>query len=436
MKFYNRQKELKNLQSIEKLSFENAKMSVVIGRRRIGKTTLIKKAYEDNKKIYLFVSKKSEKLLCEEFVAIVENELDMKIYGEFKEFSKLFAYLMDISKTTSFTLIIDEFQEFLHVNDTTYSQMQNIWDENKATSKMNLILSGSIYSLMKRIFEDKKEPLFGRADNKINLKPFSIETLKEILSENYPNFTNQDLLSFYILTGGVAKYVEIFVDKQAFCLDNQLDVIFDEYSLFLEEGKNLLIEEFGKEYTTYFSILSLIASSKTSRSEIESILEKNIGGYLDRLENEYTIIKKIKPIFAKEGSRKLKYEINDNFINFWFRFIYKYKSAIEIENYEYVKELVKRDFSMYSGKFLEKYFLEKLKLSQQFSEIGTYWEKKNLNEIDIVAINEFEKKLRLGEVKINKQKIDLEKLKEKARNIVSKYKDYEIEYQGYSTEDM
>jgi len=74
----------------------------------------------------------------------------------------------------------------------------------------------------------------------------------------------------------------------------------------------LLIEEFGKEYTTYFSILSLISGSKTSRSEIESILEKDIGGYLDRLENEYSVIRKVKPILAKEGSKIQKYEIIDN----------------------------------------------------------------------------------------------------------------------------
>ncbi len=76
---------------------------------------------------------------------------------------------------------------------------------------------------------------------------------------------------------------------------------------------------------------------------MESILERNIGGYLDRMENEYRIIKKVKPIFAKEGSRTIKYEIIDNFFNFWFRFIYKYRSAIELENYEYVKNIVRRE---------------------------------------------------------------------------------------------
>jgi len=434
MKFYNREKELKNLREIEESSKVSSKMTVIVGRRRIGKTKLIQEAYKE--KVYLFVSKKNEALLCEEFILIIQNALSVKVFGEITKFKDLFEYMMDLAKTKHFTLVIDEFQEFLQINDSIYSDMQNIWDTYKDNSKMNLVLSGSIYSLMKKIFEDKKEPLFGRTNNKIHLKPFSVKTIKEIMQENYPEYTNDDLLSFYIVTGGVAKYVEILVDNAAFTLERQLGLIFDEYSLFLEEGKNLLIEEFGKEYTTYFSILSLIASSKTARVEIEGILDKNVGGYLDRLENEYTIIKKVKPIFAKEGSRTLKYEIIDNFFNFWFRFIYKYKSAIEIQNYEYVKEIVYRDYTTYSGRFLEKYFIEKLKISNKFSEIGTYWERGNENEIDIVALNDEAKTMLIAEVKRRDQKIDIKKLQEKAVKLTSKYRNYEVEYVGYSLDDM
>ncbi|NOZ91642.1 MAG: ATP-binding protein [Epsilonproteobacteria bacterium] len=434
MKFYNREKELKNLKKIEEASKESAKMTIIVGRRRIGKTTLIKEAYPQ--KLYFFVSKKDEALLCEEFTKIVQQQLEVKIFGNIKSFKELFEYLMELSVRVHFTLIIDEFQEFLSINKSIYSDMQNIWDSYKDRSQMNLVLSGSIYSLMKRIFEDRKEPLFGRANNKMELKAFMVTTLKEILEDYSPHFTNDDLLSFYILTGGVAKYVEIFVDARAFTLSEQLDLIFDDYSLFLEEGKNLLIEEFGKEYTTYFSILSLIASSKTSRKEIESILEKNIGGYLEKLEKEYKIIKKVKPIFAKEGSRTLKYEIIDNFFNFWFRFIYKYRSAIELENYEYVKNIVKRDYETYSGYFLEKYFREKLRVSYEYSTIGNYWERGNQNEIDIVALNEEKKIMLIAEVKRNPKKIDLYKLKQKASKLVAKYKNYKVEYRGFSLEDM
>jgi len=434
MKFYNRTKELTYLKNISDDAKISSRMTVIVGRRRIGKTKLIKEAYK--KSIYLFVSRKNEALLCEEFITIIQNELDIKIFGEFKKFKDLFEYLMVLSKTTSFTLVIDEFQEFLQINNTIYSDMQNIWDSYKDDSKMNLILSGSIYSLMKKIFEDKKEPLFGRANHKIHLKPFTVQTLEEILEEHHPRYSNDDLLSFYILTGGVAKYVELFVDNKAFTFEKQLNLIFDENSLFIDEGKNLLIEEFGKEYTTYFSILSLISSSKTSRSEIESILGKNVGGYLDRLENEYTIIKKVKPIFAKEGSRTLKYEIIDNFFHFWFRFIYKNRSAIEIENYEYIKSLVKRDYNTYSGRFLEKYFIEKLKASGKYSAIGTYWEKGNQNEIDIVAINEDEKKMLIAEVKRNPEKIDMAILEEKAQKLIQKHSKYKVEFKGYSIENI
>lgn len=204
----------------------------------------------------------------------------------------------------------------------------------------------------------------------------------------------------------------------------------------MQEGKNLLVEEFGKEYTTYFSILSLIASSKTARVEIESILGKNVGGYLDRLENEYTIIKKVKPIFAKKGSRTLRYEIIDNFFNFWFRFTYKYTSAIEIENYNYVKDIVNRDYTTYSGHFLEKYFIQKLKLSSNYSDIGTYWERGNENEVDIVAINDDSKTMLIAEVKRQAKKIDMDKLQVKATKLVSKHKKYEVDYRGYSLVDM
>jgi AAA+ ATPase superfamily predicted ATPase len=182
--------------------------------------------------------------------------------------------------------------------------------------------------------------------------------------------------------------------------------------------------------------LALIASAKTSRSAIESILEKNIGGYLDRLENEYTIIRKIRPVTAKQGSRVMKYEIIDNFFNFWFRFIFKYRSAIEIENYAYVKEIVRRDYATYSGRFLEKFFIEKLKQSCEYSSIGSYWERGNQNEIDIVAVNDAEKRVLIAEVKRNPQKIDRVKLQNKAKKLIAGFKKYEIQYAGFSLQDM
>jgi len=436
MKFYNREKELEVLDKIEKLSLKQAQMTFVVGRRRIGKTSLLVKATENKEVLYFFVAKKSEVLLCSEFVEQIKQKLQVPLFGEIKTFKEVFAFLIELSKSRSFTLIIDEFQEFYSVNSSVFSDMQNCWDANKNDSKLNLILCGSVYSIMTKIFENSKEPLFGRATQRIHLKAFDIATIKTIFNDYSPNYTSEDLLAFYLFTGGVAKYVELLVQARAFTLQEIINVVLAENSLFLEEGKQVLIEEFGKEYGNYFSILSLIASGKTSRVEIESIMEIQIGGFLDRLENDFGLIKKIRPFFSKPNSRSLKYSIEDNFLSFWFRFIYKYRSAVEIGNLDYIKEIVLRDYTTYSGKILEKYFVEKLKSEKKYNSIGTYWERNNQNEIDIVAINELEKKLLFGEVKRNPDKINIAILIEKSQNLASQFNGYQIQYKGFSMEDM
>ncbi len=121
MKFYNREKELKKLHTIETLSKESSKMSIIVGRRRICKTALVKKAFTAH--IYLFVSKKNEALLCEEFVEIIAKALDVKIHGHFTKFPQLFEYLLELAKSRHFTLIIDEFQEFIFINNSIYSDL-------------------------------------------------------------------------------------------------------------------------------------------------------------------------------------------------------------------------------------------------------------------------------------------------------------------------
>jgi len=202
----------------------------------------------------------------------------------------------------------------------------------------------------------------------------------------------------------------------------------------LDERKNRLIEEFGKEYHTYFSKVSLIASSKTSKSEIESILEKNISGYLDRLEKDYHIIKPIKPINAKPNSKLQKYEIIGNFLNFWFRFIYKYQSYVESENFDSLKRIILRDFNTYRGIFLEKMFIEVLK--SKFATIGSYWEKGNKNQIDIVGVDDQNKKLFIAEVKLNSEKADLKLLKQKSKKLLESYSNYKPEYKILSLDNI
>jgi AAA+ ATPase superfamily predicted ATPase len=435
MKFYDRTSEIAALQQIEQASTETAQMTMMIGRRRVGKTTLLKNAFKATPVLYFFVAKKNEILLCEEFAQEISNKLNIPI-GRHENFAVLFSAIMQLSERINFTLIIDEFQEFRNVNSSVFSDMQNIWDSTKDKSKINLVLCGSIYSMMKRIFENSKEPLFGRTTSRMVVHPFGTDTIKEILSDHYPKYSNEDLLAFFMVTGGVAKYIELLVGKKAFTKKAILDTIFQEGSSFLDEGRDVLIDEFGKDYGNYFSILSLIASSKTDRGQIEGILNMDVGGYLDRLEKEYNIIKRNRPFGAKEGSRSIKYKIEDNFLNFWFRFIYKYRSAVEIGNLGYIRDIVERDYETYSGIILEKYFRTVMIESRQFSDIQGYWNSKGENEIDIVAVNEFEKRLVFCEVKCNPRRINPAELERKSKDIVSAYPKFTVEYKRLSLEDM
>ena len=435
MKFYNRTSEIKTLQDIDQASMESAQMTMMVGRRRVGKTTLLKNAFNETPFMYFFVAKKNEILLCNEFSNEITKKLGIPI-GNYSSFSELFKAVMQLSQQINFTLVIDEFQEFSTVNPSIFSDMQNIWDSMKGNSKINLILCGSIYSMMKRIFENSKEPLFGRATARMIIKEFDIKTIKEILSDYHPKYTNEDLLAFYMIAGGVAKYVEQLIIKKAFTKKSILDTLFSEGSFFLDEGRDVLIDEFGKDYGNYFSILSLIASSQTDRGQIEGTLKMDVGGYLSRLEKEYNIIKRNRPFGAKEGSRSNKYKIEDCFLNFWFRFIYKYRSAVEIGNLDYIRDIVERDYETYSGIILEKYFRATMIEAKEFYDIQGYWNSKGEDEIDIVAINELEKRLVFCEVKRNARRISLAELKNKARSIIAKYPKYSIEFKGLSLEDM
>jgi uncharacterized protein len=436
MEFIDRENELKLLEGIRKRSEKSATMTVITGRRRIGKTTLTLKAFEGRPFLYLFVVRKNEILLCQEFIEEISKGLKTEVLGEFNSFARLFEYLLVQSASKPFTLVIDEFQEFLNVNSSVFGEMQKLWDKYKPTAKMNLILCGSVHSMMKRIFEDEKEPLFGRASERINLQPFSVDVLKNLLKTRFTDIKNKDILAFYTITSGAARYVELFCDKEIYTLSQMIKEIFRENSLLIDEGKNVLIEEFGRDYAIYFSILSLISSSKTSRPDIESILQKDIGGYLEKLENEYMVIRSVRPFLAKPGGKIQRYAINDNFLSFWFRFVYKYRSAVEIGNYKYLQAVVKRDFDTYSGLFLEKYFREKIALSGDYTAIGNYWEKGNRNEIDIVAIDDMNKKVLIAEVKMKRASFRPKVLRESASNLTNKFGDYQIEYQSFSLEDI
>ena len=410
MRFYDRTNELAELQRIKNLSFnDHSRLTVVTGRRRIGKTSLIMRSIEDSPTVYLFVGRKNEATLCAEFIPVIAQSLETFVPNEIRTFRSLFQYLMELSVSRAFNLVIDEFQEFYNINESVYSDMQNLWDQYRKKSRMNLIVSGSIYSLMQKIFQNSKEPLFGRADNIIKLSAFSLTTLKEIIHDHRPDYSNDDLLALYAFTGGVPKYVELFCDNGALSVDEMINFMIRENSPFTDEP------------------------------EIEAALgNKSIGGQIKRLIEDYNIIVRKRPILAKEGSQTVRYEIQDNFIRFWFNYFDRHRSLIEIKNFVGLQAIIKADYPTYSGKMLEEYFKQKFAESFQYRAIGSWWDTRNgQDEIDIVALKLEKKQAVVAEVKRQKKNFKPELLAAKVEHLKRKLlPKYQIEMVCLSLDSM
>ncbi len=439
MKFYGRKEEIASLHKIREHAKEHAQFTVVTGRRRIGKTSLVLKAYEDIPVLYFFVGRKAENLLCEEFRQEVETKLGIKMGGTPASFAEIFDFLMSLSKERSFTLFIDEFQNFYRVNPSAFSDMQKIWDLNHATSKINLIVCGSVYSMMTKIFRDNKEPLYNRQNRFMQIKAFQPSVLKEIMSDYAPGHSKDDLLSLYSFTGGVAKYVQLLVEDHAFTVDKMIESIVSSDSVFINEGRAILVEEFGKDYDTYFSILSAIASGHTRRAEIETLIGKEIGGYLTRLEDDYGIIKKEIPLGAKALTKNAVYTIRDNFFTFWFRFIFKYGHILEIGAYDQMRTLIRRDYPTFSGHMLERYFYAKAAETGKYTILGRWWDRKGENEIDLIAANEIDKTAEIYEIKRKRSNINIAHLDRKVQTMlpqVDVLKECDVQIRGLDMDNM
>jgi len=376
-----------------------ARFTVLVGRRRIGKTELLKRAFSETGFLYLFIARRSEAELCEIFAQEIVAKLGVVLPGRVTHLSDLITFVMNLAKDRPITLVIDEFQELARIDPGAFSCLQRDWDLLHDKMHLNLVVSGSVNRLMNRIFRDKNEPLYGRQTEFMKLRPFSIETQKEILAYYKPDWTSEDLLALYSYTGGVAKYVELLMDNNATDRDAMLDVMLREESTFLEEGRICLNDEFGKDYGTYFSILSSIARGLTTRPQIETALDVEIGGFIKNLVVDYELVSRHQPLFDKVRSKNVTYALNDNFFMFWFRFIARYSYMLEIGAHDQLKQLIKRDYNTFSGKMLERYFKTKLAESKKFTRIGSWWDRKGENEIDIVAENELSKTVAYYEVK-------------------------------------
>lgn len=437
MRFYDRDSEISILKENELQSKRNAVFTVLMGRKRVGKTTLITTALKDYDYAYLFVSKDSETVLCQKFQQTLEEQLGIRVYGTISHFRDLFEIIMKESLNRHFTIIFDEFQTLYKVNPAIFSEIQDLWDRYHRESHLYLITSGSIQSLMKRIFENEHEPLYGRPTSKLTLKPFAISVIKQIFRDHCPDYKNEDLLCLYMITGGVAKYVELLMDAGCYTKEKMLNYVCRQDSYFLSEGRDIMNQEFSNESATYFSILQLMAGGLTTRSDIDGAMQKDMGVYLQNLEKNFLMVNRLKPLLAKPSSKVTSYEISDQFLRFWFRFVWPYQSLVERGQLSLLRQNMGQHYEQFTGRTLEQYFQAQTMETGQYTLVGNWWNRKGENEIDMIALNEFNHTGVVAEIKRNPRKISLVALQEKVNMLPQKtFGEYTLSLQSLSIEDM
>ena len=447
MKFYGRKEELTALRKeICKLNI-GSRLAVITGRRRVGKTTLILKACQDSglPYVYFYVQRKySEEELAKEWLFQIRSALQLsEDDGPARlKLSSIIRYVMQKSMTQPMILVIDECQELDFINESFWSELQQVWDLNKNNSKLFLVMSGSIVSALRHIFGSISEPLYGRTDLTLTVQPFAPNLIKEIFFDINSEGKSEDLLSVYTLTGGVARYIEILTTGTTLETNSMLDFVFSPSgSSYRADGDIVLANEFRIESGVYYALLRAIASGATKWSELQNAIGGQIGPYLNRLENQYGLIKRIYPLGTKSGGKNVRYSIADEYFRFWFRYIDTpiMKSLEQSQQWEMMRKLCEKDFVSLTGRCLENWFRLKYLQSGQWTEVGTWWDKRGGNAIDLVAVNALEKQLEFAEIKRQSQKINMTLLSQKVDVFLQtnpNFKNFEVNVTSLSLKDL
>lgn len=424
-KFVNRVNELDALEKQYKLS--DPSLVIVYGRRRVGKTALINeflKRHSDT--MYFLATEESEaqnlnyfKMQVAEFT---NNEL---LKSANVDWLTVFRILTEYKTDSKKIIVMDEFQYIGQSNSSFPSILQKIWDTILSKSNIMLILCGSLISLMKSQTLDYSSPLYGRRTAQIRLKQIPFQHYHEF----YEGKTNKDLLPFYAITGGVPKYIETFQSYEDIYTAINENVLNPQS--FLYEEPNFLLQKEVSEIGSYFSVIKAIAMGNHKLSDIASALGLKQTGLtkylkvlmdLDLIEREVPITEMV-PGKSKSGL----YRITDNFIAFWFKFVYPYRAYLEKGERDYVLSQIKKGFVQNYASFVyEDVCREKMwTLSAEntwdfkFDRVGRYWGSK-AGEVDIVAIDTVGKNLVIGECKYTaspKGLSILHDLQEKAKGI-------------------
>lgn len=437
--FIDREQEIETLQS--EYERNGASLVILYGRRRVGKTTLISEFIAGKKALFFLASEESEAQNRTEFKNKAAEFIDSDLLrnASVSNWDSIFKAIVETSFESKPIIVIDEFQYIGKSNPAFPSIFQRIWEEVLKKHSVMVILCGSLISMMVSQTLAYDSPLYGRRTAQIRLMQIPFRYYPEF----FPDKTRNELIEMYAVTGGVPKYIRSFAERKDIYDAIQKGVL--NKSSYLYDEPHFLLQQEISEVGSYFSIIKAIAAGNSKLSAIASILEikaTSLTKYLKTL-MDLDILEREVPITEEnpEKSKKGLYKIKDNYIRFWFAFVYPNLSFIESGNVRIVMNKIKKSFISSQVSFVyEDVCREKMWEMNadeawpfHFTKIGRYWDSKV--EIDIAALDPEGKNLILGECKYWKDAVGvnvLHDLEQKVRSVSWNQKDRKTWYVLFS----
>ena len=424
-KFIDRDEELAALES--EYRREGASLVILYGRRRVGKTSLISEFIKDKKALFFLASEEPESQNRLDFKNKVADFINNDLLREanISNWDAIFKTIAETTFDVKPIIVIDEFQYLGKANPAFASIFQRIWDEILKIKPIMVILCGSLVSMMESQTLSYSSPLYGMLTAQIRMKQIPFQ----YYSSFFPGKTEQEYIEMYSITGGVPKYIESFgIEKDIY---SAIERYILNRSGYLYDEPYYLLQQEVSEVGSYFSILKTIAAGNCKLSAISAVLETKATGLTKYLKTliDLDILEREVPATEDnpDKSKKGQYKIKDNYLRFWFAFIYPNRSFIESGQTKIVMEKLRKGLVSNQIAFVyEDICREKMwemnaegKWPFYFSRLGRYWDKHS--EIDIAAVDPEGNNLILGECKYHKDPVGLDvfyALENKSQNVL------------------
>lgn len=461
---YGRESEVKLLQRQQWLSREQrARLTLLSGPVAVGKRSLVVEAFRGEKIIWCRFCDKAEPLLLEEVCAQIREQLGAYIPRTVLTLQLLFDWLFGLGAKYSYTIVFDAFDELMRKDPELVGFIADRWKEEKRSLRIHLVVLTTNQALTREAFDAQGAPLLGLPDLRIDLRPFTPQELRALLGAVNPAFTQEDLLAFYMATGGMPEPAALllrdgFTTRQAI-----LRTLVDRTSPSYRRAEHLTATVRGRNSEVYLSILQLIAQGAKSQAEIETRLGGMVvGGHLAKLENEFQLLRRVRPVLAGEGSRNVvRYELTDLSLAFWFRYIEANRPMVIFGQEDALLAKVEADFPQYGREVLRRWMLHRFREENHFDILGGDWRFSvqtaqsnrqhvfvhkaharttritTLYELDVVALDERRRKALLADVEMRPEDFRKEPFLERVSTLKKgPLKDYTIDSRLFTLADM